>query len=297
MVSDSKRTGPMTADRPDYYSWKWFLRRYWVLPAFRLRATVVRVDLGPMRVYCVGCDRQQQQQIAEIDPGLLNNVAETLGCLLEVRRSPGRIRVLCLGRALDYDNLPCGLSPVIRDVTGAFWWPRMDAVIVDLKVVATCEARLRICLVHELSHALLTRLTYPYFFPRVFQEGIAEAVERQFAHTTEYHSDKPWKSLAWVGGLGGGPGGAHGTVHELLLADYEIARDGTFHRQSFVFLAFLAAASRVRGDVLDHLLADIWRRRASREQIYAWLQSRLRWSAAELEDAFAAFCATGQVTE
>lgn len=243
---------------------------------------VVRLTTGPLELWLVDCEQDEQALLKALDAALLSQLVCRLASYVgrEWPREP--IHVVCLGR---FNRLSARTLAACNMSSGLIELPLAG-------YAGTSRLLMRV-LCHEVAHSVMAVSAHPYRYPVPIEEAVAYAMELRFG---EYGIPESRRLVLTNVPRGDGlQGWRPGTsLESVIFGDWSAdTRDGYLHRCAYRLLRLLADVNHRSGaysGLLQKLRADA----VSQAGLHDWLTAKWPFAHTTLEAAFEQYCSQGR---
>jgi len=269
------------------------LRNALLVPRLKRKLSVHAFPRAYTVVYAVDCSPEEQGESAAIKEAELLRLCRGMEVYCGNYVQFARIRVLCIGRNARVDRAPAWIQGWLNEPFGGGVWLReLNAALVFFQD----NVPIRRIVLHELSHALLDRLTNGFPYPIAIQEGFARRAE-YFVPSESGVSE--WQRSSEAGAqaircLESRTGWM--SIKDLLLFDAHLhwRRDMSAFARMTGWAFWLNLYLETLGSEASVLKAILPQLRKCNVQtpigVYEWLQEATGMSETALESAFLEFC-------
>ncbi len=258
---------------------------------------IERIQYRYVTFELIGCTKEEAAKINVINDELTSGIAKTYLTYLPIADQPPQVTVWCLGSHAPMGLMPIDFASVLeeRGHMGA-WFGGHGIVAINLRTAIGAEDQLVRVVAHELSHAFMSILTWPYSFPSAICEGMALSVEIRFASDRVFWLPSALPEISIPPATPCSPDAPYWAFSELIGMDmYERPLVGSLCSAAYRLLLFLAVLNHPQGPI-SCFLYRLLTASLNQEDVLAWICGALGMTQKELDVAFEEYWCQGTVS-
>lgn len=269
------------------------LDRVLLVPRLSLRVRLRRSRRAFAVLYAVDCQREEEQELNEIDQAMLLHLADVARQGLGGSASLPTIRIFCLGRHVRWASLPSSIRRAFeRNMPCGKWLRSLRVGLVRCQQAYS----VRHAVAHEAAHGLMDLMTGGFDYLPALEEGFASHVAHAICtkgrrYRTTGRSHDPSASVAQRPTV---LKSRFMSLHETLAFRPSCQTDKAMLYRFVVMSAWLYSYVRllsIRRPRLRRLLIEARIRNLTNpHEVFDWLQEVTGWTMADLEKGFRYYC-------